>query len=218
MKTAPRVFLLTLALTSWAAADLPKKAPLTKYAGLMNNSPFTDKPIPPPPPETVNPLEDLALIGVSPISSGYRVTLLNKKEPEKRIFVSSDDQDSEYKILEVTRKPSEPGKPSNPLDTVVRMQAGKITGSVSFDDKLLVLSAPKAAPKPTGAPVPNMPQPGQQTRPTQPNPMPESSRMPRPRVVPPAPAAAATPSAGASSSQGSQSGRSSRGGRGSYGR
>ena len=32
---------------AWAAADLPKKAPITKYTGLWTNSPFTSKPPPP---------------------------------------------------------------------------------------------------------------------------------------------------------------------------
>jgi hypothetical protein len=49
MKTAPRMLLLALALTGWAAADLPKKAPVTKYSRLWTDSPFTSKPEPPPP-------------------------------------------------------------------------------------------------------------------------------------------------------------------------
>ena len=209
MKTAHRILLSTLAVVSWATAEVPKKAPITKYISLWTNSNITDKPTPvdsgPPP----NPLEDYALLGVSPISSGYRVTLINKKKPDDRVTVNSDDTKGDYKILEVTRKPGDP------LGTVVRMQAGPVTGTVSFDDKLLVIAAPKAAPKPAAAPPVPAIQPPQQL--AQPNAAANAaSRMPRPRVVPPTPAA---PTPAPSSNQGSQTGsRSSRGGRGSYGR
>ena len=90
MHSAPRILLLALALTGWAAADLPRKAPITKYTGLWTNSPFTSKPPPPEAGPVANPLEDYALAGVSPISGGYRVTLLNKKKPDERITVDSD--------------------------------------------------------------------------------------------------------------------------------
>ena len=192
MKTAPRILLSTLVLVAWATAELPKKAPITKYTGLWTNSPFTSKPPPPEALPTVNPLEDYALAGVSPISSGYRVTMINKKKPEERITVDSDSPKGDYKILEVTRKPGDP------LATVVRMQAGAVTGTVSFDEKLLVLATPKAPPK--APPAANM-QP-----PPQPQPVPQSagqsaaSRLPRPRVVPPAPTAPVAPTTSSSSS------------------
>ncbi len=120
MHTPSRILLLTLALTLtvWAVADLPKKAPLTKYTGLWTNSPFTSKPPPPEAGPVVNPLEDYALVGVSPVGAGYRVTMLNKKKPEERITVDSDRPREGFKILEVTRKPGDP------LGTVVRMTSG----------------------------------------------------------------------------------------------
>ncbi len=167
-----------LALTSVVHADLPRKAPLQTYSTLWNNSPFTSK----PPVETgapiANPLEDYSLIGISPIGgSKYRVTLVNKKKPDERKMVYSDDKDSEFKILGVTRKAGDP------LGTVVSMQVGSQTGSVSFDEKLLTL-APPAAPR--AAPVPGQLQPGQIPIPGQ-NPQlaPGAQRQPRPRVVPP---------------------------------
>ena len=214
MKTAPRILLISFAVVSCAtAAALPQKAPITKYTGLWTNSPFTSKPLPPPPPDTVNPLEDLALLGVSPISSGYRVTMVNKKKPEERVVVDSDSLKSDYKILEVTRKPGDP------LGTVVRMQAGSITGTVSFDEKLLVIAAPKAPPKPApgtpGTAVP--PQMGGLPGQTVPPGGTSATRLPRPRVVPPSPTPAPAPVASPATNQSSQSGsRSSR--RGSYGR
>ena len=175
MPTAPRILLLTLALTGLAVADLPKKAPLTKYAGLWTNSPFTSKPPQPEAGPTVNPLEDYALAGVSPVDGGYRVTLLNKKKPEDRIIVESDRPREGFKILEVIRKPGDP------LGTIVRMSSGSVTGTVSFDEKFLTLAAPAAAkvnPKmPLGAAIP-----GQIPQPSQPGQPPQQAR---PRVVPP---------------------------------
>ncbi|MEY3895057.1 MAG: hypothetical protein RLZZ214_576, partial [Verrucomicrobiota bacterium] len=112
------VFLL-FALVGVAAADLPKKAPISRYTSLWTNSPFTSKPPPVDPGEVANPLDDYALIGVSPIGgSGYRVTLINKKKPEERITVDSDKPPTEgFKVLEVIRKSGDP------LGTTVRMNS-----------------------------------------------------------------------------------------------
>jgi hypothetical protein len=121
-------------------AELPQKPMLNKYAGLWNDSPFTT---PPPPPERTpdsNPLDDYVLLGVSPIAGGYRVTLLNRKEPDKRIFVEPGDPD--YSVLSVTRRTGDP------LSTVVRMSAGTIEGNVTFDPNLLTVTPPPAAPQP----------------------------------------------------------------------
>ena len=175
MQTPSRILLLNLALTLtvWAVADLPKKAPITKYTGLWTNSPFTSKPPPPEPGPVVNPLEDYALVGVSPVGAGYRVTMMNKKKPEDRITVDSDRPREGFQILEVTRKKGDP------LGTVVRMKSGESTGTISFDEKLLVLAAAPVAKTPPKAPpgvIPGQtptPQPGQPVR------------QPRPRVVPP---------------------------------
>lgn len=181
------VFLL-LALLGVAAADLPKKAPITKYSGLWTNSPFTSKPPPPEAGPENNPLDDYALIGVSSLGvKNYLVTLINKKKPdEPRIYVETNRDSKGFKILKVTRKQGDP------LGTVVLMQSGTMTGTVSYDQKLLTLAAaaPKAAPQQGGGvpaqlggvpPVP-IPQPQVQGG---------AQRQPRPRVVPPP-----TPAAG----------------------
>lgn len=173
MPSALRMLLLLPALAGWAAADLPKKAPITKYTGLWLNSPFTSKPPPAEAGPEANPLEDYALAGVSPISSGYRVTLLNKKKPDERIIVDSDKPSGGFKILAVTRKPGDP------LGTVVSMSSGSVTGTVAFDEKLLTLVAPPAA-----APQPKLP-PGVQPQPVPQQPGQQVQRQPRPRVVPP---------------------------------
>jgi hypothetical protein len=180
------VFLL-LALTGLLMADVPKKAPLSNYSALWGNSPFTSKPPPPEAGPQTNPLDDYALIGVSPISGhGYRVTMMNKKQPDQRITVDSGSAKTDFKIIEVVRKSGDP------LGTTVRMTSGSMTGTVSFDRQLLTLVS--------AAPV-NNPQPGQPQiqPPGQPNMPPgvpgqPQMRQPRPRVIPPpVPQAAAAP-------------------------
>lgn len=177
--------LLLLALAGLAAADLPKKAPISRYTSLWTNSPFTSKPPPPGPGEVADPLGDYALIGVSPITGndGYRVTLINKKKPDERITVDSNKTVGGFKILGVTRKPGDP------LGTVVRMSSGTTTGTVAFDEKLLTVVAAKAPPAQVAPPqVPG--QPAQPVPPGQAQPI----RQPRPRVVPPpAPQAGGAP-------------------------
>ena len=76
MHAAPRIFLLALALTGWVVADLPKKAPITKYTRLWKDSPFTSKPPPPEAGPVVNILDDYALAGVSPILNGDRKSVV----------------------------------------------------------------------------------------------------------------------------------------------
>ena len=165
--------LLCLALLGVASADLPKKAPITKYSGLWTNSPFTAKPPPPEAGPENNPLDDYALIGVSSLGvKNYLVTLINKKKPdEPRIYVESHRDSKGFKIIKVTRKEGDP------LGTVVLMQSGSMTGTVSYDQKLLTLTPAAAKP---AAPQPGQPpQGGPQVAPGEPQ------RQPRPRVVPP---------------------------------
>jgi hypothetical protein len=182
MKTLTPILALALVLLSgMAAADLPVKAPNTKYTGLWTNSPFTSKPPPPPPGEVISPFEDYALLGVSPVGNGYRVTLTNRKNPEERILIESSRPDAEhgFTISAVNRKPG------NPLGTTVDLRKGRIRGTVVFDETLLTLKAPPAAPKAPAQPaaIPGLPtQPGAVQAP--------GVRAPRPRVVPPPPPAA----------------------------
>jgi hypothetical protein len=177
MQTISRTLLISLAFIGWAAADLPKKAPLTKYSRLWTDSPFTSKPPPPEAPEEVNLLDDYALSGISPIPTGYRVTLLEKKNPENRIIVDSDKPREGFKIISVSRKAGDP------LGTTVRMSSGSVTGTVSFDEAHLT----PAAPPPPKAPAPGAPGapaiPGLPNQAPQPGQTPQ--RQPRPRVVPP---------------------------------
>jgi hypothetical protein len=172
-------------LSGMALAELPRKVPHTAYSELWTNSPFTSKPPPPEAAPETNPLEDYALGGVSPVADGYRVTLLNRKNPEERIIVESSrpDADHGFKIASVNRKPG------NPLATTVILNKGSVTGSVEFEESLLTLKAPPAAP-PQNPPGVNNPgrdprQPGQAG----------GQRQPRPRVVPPTTSGRANPQA-----------------------
>lgn len=185
--------LLLVAITGLNAAELPKKAPLSRYAPLWDSSPFTTKPKPPENAPLVNPFEDLALKGVAPIAGGYLITLINTKNPAEAVPPIDTDRPSKYKVLKIERDAD------NPLGTVVHLSQGEgpgaIVGTVSFNEKF---STPKtAAPKP-GHKLPGQPQsPGQPPvagQPPQPqipgqpiNPTGAASRQPRARVVPPPP-------------------------------
>ncbi len=174
MKTPVIFSLISIACVAAAVADVPRDVPVQTYSKLWIDSPFTSKPIIEGGAPEKNLLDDYALIGVSPIgSNNYRVTLINKKQPDDRIMVFSGDQKSEFKILGVTRKSGDP------LGTVVNMQVGSKTGTVSYDEKLLTLTPPAVAAPPQN-PVPGAPPlPGQQPQGV------PGQRQPRPRVVPP---------------------------------
>lgn len=172
----PACFFLLLALVGMAQADVPKKVTANRYQSLWLNSPFTSKPPPADPVQVENPLGDYALLGVSSIGDKgeTRVTLINKKTPDERVTVDTGATVKGFKILNVTRKKGDP------LGTVVEMMSGPHKGTVSFDEKLLAISAPKVAPPPQVGqpPQPGLPQP-------QPQPGTPVQRQPRPRVVPP---------------------------------
>lgn len=170
--------LILLFATSTLVMAAPPKAPLTKYTPLWTNSPFTSKPpIDEGPAAGPNPLEDYALGGISPITGGYRVTLLNRKNPEERVTIDTDrkDQAHGFVVDSVDRKPGDP------LATVVHLTKGANKGSVEFDSALLTLKAPPppqqaqqarpGAPPVLGQPqigVPGTPIPGVRNRVVQP--------------------------------------------------
>ncbi len=168
-----RLLVLLAALSGVAVAALPMKAPLSKYTTLWTNSPFTSKPVTTQT-EEANPLEDYVLIGLSPISGGHRVTLLNKQKPEERIYVDSDKPKNGFKIISIIRDPKDG------MGTVVRMQSGNLTGNVAFDQNYLSLTKAPQAPAPGQVPPQTQPQasvpPGQNQAPPP---------KPRPRVMPP---------------------------------
>ena len=168
--------LLLLGVTGWSLAEVPKKRPKSAYAGLWTNSPFTTKPPPAAAAAIANPLDDYALSGVAPIPGGYRVTLLNKKNPEQRIVIPDD---TNFRVIAVNYQTG------SPLGTTVRLVTGGKEGVVAFDEKLLTLKAAPAAPpqqhqgQPPGAP-------GVPPAINNQNPDPNAPRQPRPRTVTPA--------------------------------
>lgn len=182
MKIFP--ILLTLALITRAVAapeDLPTKPPVSSYAHLWNNSPFTTKPPDIGQGPEVNPLEDYALGGVSPIAGGHRITLFNRKVPDERIVIDPSTPSS-FRVISINRQTG------NPLGTTVRLATAGKEGVVSFDEKLLVLKAAAAQVQPqpqnNGQQIPGQQVPGQP-------PGENAPRQPRPRVVPPPNAGAA---------------------------
>jgi hypothetical protein len=197
------IVLVLLVLTGWAAAELPRKAPLTKYRNLWQNSPFTSK----PPDRIDTPAEDVlkdyALAGVSPIKGGHRVTIINKKNPDERKYVYSDQPNAShgFKIVSVERKEGDM------RGTVVHMMSGTQKGTVSYDEKFLTITAPQPpVPQPNdrgrGRGVPGRPG-GDNAVPNNPNQAgaanPQGNqqvapRAPRPRVIgpPPTPAVRTT--------------------------
>jgi hypothetical protein len=167
---------LTLATAGLVNAEPPKQMPAIKYKKLWEESPFTVKPegsIA----QTINPLEDYVLLGLSPIPSGYRATMLNKKKPtDPRIYVESNKSNElGFSIVDVIRKDGDP------LGTVVRMKSGSTTGLVGFDDKFLKLAvaAPPNIPPPNAAVVSG----GAPVAPQDPKAAPVKT--PRPRIIQP---------------------------------
>jgi hypothetical protein len=164
----PSKFIAALILaTSFAHAAPPNPVALGRYAGLWNNSPFTTKPIVEGPID-VNPFEDYALGGVTPVDGGdYLVTLFNKKKPEERIRIPGN-------TLGLKVKEVHPG--TKPLSTTVMITNGVKSGLVGFDDKLLAIKAPVAAKQQPGQPNGQPVQPGQANN---------GQPVPQPQIQPP---------------------------------
>ncbi|QTN31806.1 hypothetical protein HZ994_05510 [Akkermansiaceae bacterium] len=164
-----------------ALADIPRKAPPVKYTGLYTNSPFTSKPPAPEAAPTANPLEDYTLAGIAPVPGGYRITIINKKNPEMKEVIEPGGN-GQFKVVSVNRNP---GKT---LGTTVVLSSGSIQGTVSFEPELITLkSAPAAAPQQQQGNLPPGITPamaGQVNANAQNGGSPDV-RQPRPRIVPP---------------------------------
>lgn len=173
--------LLSAAILQIAAADVPKKAPLVKYTGLWTNSPFTSKPVVEAGAPVANPFEDLTLTGIAPVPGGYRITVMSKKNPDKKIVIEPGVV-NEFSVVSVNRNPEKV------LGTTVVLSSGSTEGTVTFEPDVITL---KAAP---AAPPQEQPQAANNTPPGIPAPQPNAAenvqRQPRPRIVPsPTPAA-----------------------------
>jgi len=168
--------LLSVGFTMQVNGDVPRKSPLTRYTGLWTNSPFTSKPPQPTATTIENPIEDYTLTGIAPIPGGYRITIVNKDDPDDKHVVEPGGS-GEFKVVSVNRNPEVS------LGTTVVLSTGSIQGTVSFEPELITLKkAPVAPPEKTAQQLP----PG--VTPAQANQI-QAQRQPRPRIVaPPTPA------------------------------
>ncbi|OYV03709.1 MAG: hypothetical protein CFE26_20735 [Verrucomicrobiales bacterium VVV1] len=171
-----RNLLIAASLCQFAMAAAPTPVMPNRYGRLWNDSPFTTKPIVVAP-ITVNPFEDYALGGVTPLEGTYLVTLFNKKKPEERVSIPGNTLG--FKVVEV-----HPGK-EGPLSTSVTISNGSRTGTVGFDEKLLVVKV--AVPPKQGGPHGVMPGQLQQNQQNQnPNGQPQiQPPVPQPQVQQP---------------------------------
>ncbi|MDB6076853.1 MAG: hypothetical protein JWO82_600 [Akkermansiaceae bacterium] len=199
MKNLAKLLLLSVAAGT-AVADVPKKPPVNQYNLLWTRSPFTTKPTPPPPTDPVSPFEDWALGGVSEISGGYMVTLINVKKQGEMQVVRPDRVEVVTPDTVEFFNPGEGGNFSvvrvdfgkeSWKDTKVILAAGGKTGSVEFKEDLMIPKSGAAAPQPVpGQPpgaVPPQPQGQGQAAPA---PAAPGGRVPRPRGAVPTPAPA----------------------------
>ena len=202
MKTTFAIILLSSAIFQIASASVPQKAPLVKYTGLINNSPFTSKPLVKPDGPVQNPLEDYTLSGIAPVPGGYRITIINKKNPEMKEVIEPGGK-SQFKVVSVNRNPGKALGTTVTLSSA--LSSGNVQGTVSFEPELITLKAAPAAAPPqqqaNGLPPGITPaMAGQQAVPPNTNPNVEAVRQPRPRIVPPP-----TPAAAGGASQGGDS-------------
>ncbi|MBM3864161.1 MAG: hypothetical protein FJ385_09500 [Verrucomicrobia bacterium] len=180
--------IVAAAVCSGAAhADIPRKAPILKYKSLWENSPFTTKPAPTAAPDAA-PLEEYSLLGISPVSGGYRVTLgtKSKESGEKRIHVFSNESNAAHGFtidrVEIDR--------DKPLNSKVHLNTPTGPGTVVFDQAALAARAPQPQARPAMQ-MNAQGQPGQPGQPVavqppagQPQPAGQPGGRPRPRIVP----------------------------------
>lgn len=161
---------LLLALSLAAVAEVPQRAPLTRYQKLWSQSMFTTPVVLTGGP-VYNPLEDYVLLGVSGLSDGrVQVTIMNKKQPTLApICIESGKMQDGMRIKEVIEKKGDP------MGTVIRLERGGVDGLVAFDERYLKIAPPVAKP----ATAQNKPTPPASANPAV---IPAS---PRPRIVQP---------------------------------
>ena len=132
--------ILLTALSGGAIGGVVEKKSGANYSHLWTNSPFTE-----PKREKMepvqNPFEPYSLTGVAPVPTGYRVTLLDRRNPEARIVLP---EASGITLVSVQYSPL------RPLDTTVRISLAGKEGVVRFDQNLLKPAgnlSPKNAPE-----------------------------------------------------------------------
>lgn len=131
--------ILLTALSGGAMGGVVEKKSGASYSHLWTNSPFTE-----PKREMVSPVQDpfepYSLTGIAPIPGGYRVTLLDRRNPEVRIVLP---EAAGLKLVSVQYSAQ------RPLDSTVRLSLDGKEGLVRFDPNLL---KPAGNPGPKNAP------------------------------------------------------------------
>jgi hypothetical protein len=176
MKTLQYFIIIFSCLLVVAHADIPNKAPLVKYTGLWTNSPFTSKPAVVGQDPIANPLDDYTLTGIAQVPGGYMITIMNKKNPEKKEVITPGGKGT-FKVVSVNRNPGQR------LGTTVVLSSGSMQGTVSFEPDLVTLKAPPAAPQAGQQGV--LPPGITAAQANQTNGADNRQRQPRPRIVPP---------------------------------
>ncbi|MGJ8633477.1 MAG: hypothetical protein ACSHX7_06110 [Luteolibacter sp.] len=137
--------LLALGLCPIASADVPRGAPVTRYTSLWTDSPFTTKPPVQAAAAIQNRLDDYTLTGIAPIPGGYRITIVNRKDPtDKQVIQPGNQNESDFSFVSLERDPSKH------LGTIVTLSNGSLQGNVTFEPELLKLTpspAPPSKPK-----------------------------------------------------------------------
>jgi len=140
--------ILLASLSGGAMGGVVDKKSGANYSHLWTNSPFTE-----PKREKVapvqNPFEPYSLTGVAPVPGGYRVTMLDRRNPDSRIVLP---EASGFTLISVQYSPQ------NPLDTTVRVSLNGKEGVVRFDKSLLKPAgnlSPQNAPEPTSTGQPD---------------------------------------------------------------
>lgn len=125
----------------------PEKDDVNRYSALWLDSPFTSEPVVDPKPDGPGALDDYVLSGVSHLTEGYFVVLVNAKKRDERVVIRPGEVDPRgFTIERVVQDPDD-------------LMATKVTISVpgegpavlGYPEKVLAPKPPQRAGKTTGA-------------------------------------------------------------------
>lgn len=137
--------IISLLCMGSALSEPPEKHNLSRYRALWSNSPFTKKPDPVSV-DKDSPLKDWVLGGIAGNStSGYSITLINKKNRNQRARLNSNKAFAEnlsegFSIVEVVQGGLDYKK------SKVKIASGKETAWVTYDEQVLAFKPKGKAP------------------------------------------------------------------------
>lgn len=114
-------------------ATPPQKPVPAQYNGLVTRSPFTIRPVISSQLATSSLERDWMLGSIRPDESGWRVTLINKKDRNERVRLIPGFHAGGFQLLEVKQ---DPGASEN---SKVRVRKGSQTAWIGYDEKLVKL-------------------------------------------------------------------------------